>query len=236
MTLIYLIIFLIVFIYGLIITYCYAKKSQPNVIRNEERVVVDTSVLIDGRIDNIAKTGFVSGTLIVPKFVLDELQGISDSKNHVRRQKGRRGIKILKNLQKNPMFEVQIISDPYPEIKEVDNKIVELAKERQAKIMTVDYNLNRIADVQGVHSLNINELANSIKPAVIPGEKLAIKVIQKGKERDQGVGYLDDGTMIIVEKGQRYLNRKVTVEISRILQTDAGLMIFAKIVKSSHSK
>jgi uncharacterized protein YacL len=228
----YLIIFLIVFIYALAITFFYARKSRPNVIRNKEIVVVDTSVLIDARISEIAKTGFVSGTLIVPKFVLDELQGISDSKNHVRRQKGRRGIKILKELQKNPLFKVDITSDPYPDIDEVDDKIVQLAKDKKAKIMTVDYNLNRIADIQGVHTLNVNELANSIKPAVIPGEKVKIKVVQKGKERNQGVGYLDDGTMIVVESGRKFLNKKVSVEVSRILQTDAGLMIFARPAKN----
>jgi len=156
MDLVYLIIFLIVFIYALIITYFYARKSKPNIIRNEEVVVVDTSVLIDGRIEEIAKTGFVSGVLLVLKPVLDELQGISDSKNHVRRQKGRRGIEILKKLQKNPLFEVEIVPDEFIETEEVDDKIVKLAGQRNAKIMTVDYNLNRIAEIQGVHTLNVN--------------------------------------------------------------------------------
>lgn len=227
----YLFIFLIVFIYALTITFLYARKTKPNVIRNEEIVVVDTSVLIDGRIEDIAKTGFVSGTLLILKPVLDELQGISDSKSHVRRQKGRRGIEILKKLQKNPLFEVKIISDEYPDVDEVDDKLVKLANEKNAKIMTVDYNLNRIAEIQGVHTLNVNELANATKPSVIPGEKVKVKVVQRGKEKGQGVGYLDDGTMIVVEEGLKYKGQQVRVEVSRILQTDAGLMIFAKPIK-----
>jgi len=228
MDFIYLVIFLVVFVYGLTITYLFARKSRPYVVQNEEIVLVDTSVLIDGRIKEIAKTGFVSGTLLVPKFILDELQGVSDSRNHVKRQKGRRGMKILRELQRNPFFEVKIVNDPVPEIKEVDDKLVHIAKRRHAKIMTVDYNLNRIADIQGVHTLNVNELANSIKPAVVPGEKVEVKIVQKGKEKGQGVGYLEDGTMIIVEGGQRFLGRNVKAIASRILQTDAGLMIFAK--------
>jgi uncharacterized protein YacL len=223
-----LIIFLIVFIYALVVTFFYARKTKPNIIRNEEKVVVDTSVLIDGRIEEIARTGFVSGTLIVPKPVLDELQGISDSKNHVRRQKGRRGIEILKRLQKNPLFEVKITEDRFPETEEVDDKLVKFANEEQAKIMTVDYNLNRVAEIQGVHTLNVNELANATKPAVIPGEKVEVKIVQRGKEKGQGVGYLEDGTMIVVEEGLKFKGRKVKAEVSRILQTDAGLMIFAK--------
>ncbi len=228
MDLIYLIIFLVVFIYALMITYLFARKSRPYIIQNEEIVLVDTSVLIDGRIKEIAKTGFVSGTLLVPKFILDELQNVSDSENHVKRQKGRRGMRILRELQKNPLFDVKIISDPVPEVEEVDDKLIHIAKKREAKIMTVDYNLNRIADIQGVHTLNVNELANSIKPAVVPGEQIEVKIVQRGKERDQGVGYLDDGTMIVVEGGQRFLGRPVKAVASRILQTDAGLMIFAK--------
>ncbi len=228
MELIYLIIFLIVFIYALTITYLFARKTKPEIIQNEEIVVVDTSVLIDGRIKDISQTGFISGTLIVPKFVLDELQNVSDSSDHVRRQKGRRGMKILKNLQKNPFFEVKIIEDSVPEIEEVDSKLVKIAKRKEAKLLTVDYNLNKIADVQGVHTLNINELANSVKPSVIPGEKVEVKIVQPGKEKNQGVGYLDDGTMIVVENGKKFMNREVQAEVSRVLQTEAGLMIFAK--------
>jgi uncharacterized protein YacL len=228
MEILYLLIFLAVFIYALVVTFLYARKSKPNIIRNEEIVVVDTSVLIDGRIDDIAKTGFVSGVLLVLKPVLDELQGISDSKNHVRRQKGRRGIEILKKLQKNPLFEVKIMPDQYPDIEEVDDKLVRLASDKNAKILTVDYNLNRIAEIQGVHTLNVNELANATKPSVIPGEKVKVKVVQRGKEKGQGVGYLDDGTMIVVEEGLKFKGQEISVEVSRILQTDAGLMIFAK--------
>jgi len=227
MDLIYLIIFLIVFIYALAITFLYARKIKPEVIQNEEIVLVDTSALIDGRIKEIAKTGFVSGTLLVAKFILDELQAVSDSSNHVKRQKGRRGIKILRELQESSLFDVKIIEDPVPDVKEVDDKLVHIAKKRGATILTVDYNLNRIADVQGVHTLNVNELANSIKPAVVPGEQVEVKIVQKGKERDQGVGYLEDGTMIVVERGQRFHNKMVKAIVSRILQTDAGLMIFA---------
>ncbi|GAG99772.1 unnamed protein product, partial [marine sediment metagenome] len=223
MDFIYLIIFLIVFIYALVITYLFARKIKPEIIQNEEIVLVDTSALIDGRIKEIAKTGFVSGTLLVGKFILDELQAVSDSNNHVKRQKGRRGIRILRELQKSSLFDVKIIEDPVPDVKEVDDKLIHVAKKRGATIMTVDYNLNRIADIQGVHTLNVNELANSIKPAVVPGEKVEVKIVQKGKERDQGVGYLEDGTMIVVESGQKFHNKQVKAIVSRILQTDAGL-------------
>ena len=231
MDLIYLVIFLVVFIYALAITYLFAKKTQPRVIQNEEIVLVDTSVLIDGRIKEIAKTGFVSGTLLVPKFILDELQNVSDSQDHIRRQKGRRGMKILKQLQKEPLFDVKIIEDPVPEVEEVDDKLIHIAQKRDAKIMTVDFNLNRIADIQGVHTLNVNELANSVKPAVVPGDNIEVKIVQRGKERDQGVGYLDDGTMIVVEQGRQLMGRRAKAVVSRILQTDAGLMIFAKLSK-----
>lgn len=228
MTLFYFILIFLV-LYSLVITFILARRGKRKATVKRELAVVDTSVLIDGRIENVAKTGFISGTLLIPKFVLDELQSVSDSTNALKRNRGRRGMKILKSLQKLPHFKVKIVEDTYPEIEEVDEKIIRLAKEKGANILTVDYNLNQVADIQEVFTLNINELANALKPAVLPGEEIAVKVVQRGKERDQGVGYLDDGTMVVVEDGIRFMGRVAKGIVSRIFQTDAGRMIFVKL-------
>jgi uncharacterized protein YacL len=195
---------------------------------SSNRVLVDTSAVIDGRIVDIARTGFVLGTLIVPRFVLDELQRIADSPDAMRRNRGRRGLEMLSALQKDPVTNVEISEATYPEITEVDAKLMAYAREHGAAILTNDYNLNRVADLQGIRVLNINELANAVKSVLHPGEEMSVRIIQEGKEAGQGVGYLDDGTMIVVEGGLRYLNTDVPITVTRVLQTVAGRMIFAQ--------
>jgi uncharacterized protein YacL len=192
------------------------------------RVVVDTSAVIDGRIVDIAHTGFVLGTLVVPRFVLDELQRIADSPDAMRRNRGRRGLEMLSALQKDPVSTVEVIEATYPEVPEVDAKLMAYARDHNAAILTNDYNLNRVADLQGIRVLNINELANAVKAVLHPGEEMSVRIIQEGKEAGQGVGYLDDGTMIVVEGGLRYLNTDVPITVTRVLQTVAGRMIFAQ--------
>ena len=194
----------------------------------EPRIVVDTSVLIDGRIAEIVESGFIYGTLIVPRFVLDELQHIADSSDTLRRNRGRRGLEILNRMQRDPHTPVEVVEDEAPGVAEVDAKLVELAKRRSRVVLTNDFNLNRVAELQGVRVMNINSLANAVKPAVLPGEDLRVKVIQEGKEAGQGVGFLDDGTMVVVEGGARLIDRDVDVAVTRVLQTVAGRMIFAQ--------
>ncbi len=194
----------------------------------EPRIVVDTSVLIDGRIAEIVESGFIYGTLIVPRFVLDELQHIADSSDTLRRNRGRRGLDILNRMQRDPHTPVEVVDDDAPGVAEVDAKLVELAKRRSRVVLTNDFNLNRVAELQGVRVMNINSLANAVKPAVLPGEDLRVKVIQEGKESGQGVGFLDDGTMIVVEGGARLIDRELDVTVTRVLQTVAGRMIFAQ--------
>jgi uncharacterized protein YacL len=194
----------------------------------DPHIVVDTSAIIDGRIAEIVDSGFIYGTLVVPKFVLDELQHIADSSDTLRRNRGRRGLEILARMQKDSPTPIEIIDEPLPEIPEVDAKLVALARVRSKAILTNDYNLNRVAELQGVRVLNINSLANAVKPAVLPGEELRVRVIQEGKEAGQGVGFLDDGTMIVVEGGIRYIDKDLDVSVTRVLQTVAGRMIFAQ--------
>jgi uncharacterized protein YacL len=194
----------------------------------EPRIVVDTSVLIDGRIAEIVESGFIYGTLVVPRFVLDELQHIADSSDTLRRNRGRRGLEILNRVQRDQRTPVEIVDDDAPGVAEVDAKLVELAKRRSRGVLTNDFNLNRVAELQGVRVMNINSLANAVKPAVLPGEELHVRVIQEGKEAGQGVGFLDDGTMIVVEGGARLIDRDVEVNVTRVLQTVAGRMIFAQ--------
>jgi len=222
-------IFVLLIIYSLILTFLQARRPKPKIRMKPDVVVVDTSVLIDGRIEGIAKTGFISGTLIVPKFVLEELQMVADSQDALKRNRGRRGMKILQGLKNNHHFKLEMPEENYDNIKEVDDKIIALAKERKANILTVDYNLNRVADIQNVFTLNINELANALKPAVLPGEEIEVMVVQRGKEKNQGVGYLDDGTMVVIEDGIRFMRQDVKGTVSRIFQTDAGRMIFVKL-------
>ena len=194
----------------------------------DPRIVVDTSAIIDGRIAEIVESGFIYGTLVVPRFVLDELQHIADSSDTLRRNRGRRGLEILARMQRDARTPVEIVDDEAPGIAEVDGKLVELAKRRSRAILTNDFNLNRVAELQGIRVLNINSLANAVKPAVLPGEELRVRVIQEGKEAGQGVGFLDDGTMIVVEGGSRFMDRDLDVSVTRVLQTVAGRMIFAQ--------
>ncbi|MBN1668820.1 MAG: PIN domain nuclease [Anaerolineales bacterium] len=191
-------------------------------------ILIDTSVIIDGRIADIARTGFLTGVLLIPRFVLNELQYIADSADGLRRQRGRRGMEILSQLQKDPIIPVEISDIDVEGAREVDDKLVILARQLRCAILTNDYNLNRVADLQGVPVLNINELANAVKAVLLPGESLQVKIIQEGKEVDQGVGYLDDGTMVVVEDGVNYLNTHVGVVVTKVLQTAAGRMIFAR--------
>ena len=194
----------------------------------EPHIVVDTSAIIDGRIAEIVESGFIYGTLVVPRFVLDELQHIADSSDTLRRNRGRRGLEILSRMQKDARTPVEIAEDRFPEIAEVDAKLVALARQRSRAILTNDFNLNRVAELQGIRVMNINSLANAVKPALLPGEDLRVRVIQEGKEAGQGVGFLDDGTMIVVEGGARYIDRDLDVAVTRVLQTVAGRMIFAQ--------
>src|SRR5918995_1688178 len=187
------------------------------------RVVVDTSAISD-----IARTGFILGALIVPRFVLEELQRIADSPDALRRNRGRRGLEMLSALQKDSVTPVEISEATYPEVGEVDAKLMAFARDKGAAILTNDYNLNRVADLQGIRVLNINELANAVKAVVHPGEEMSVRIIQEGKEPGQGVGYLDDGTMIVVEGGIRFLNQDLPITVTRVLQTVAGRMIFAQ--------
>jgi uncharacterized protein YacL len=191
------------------------------------QILLDTSTIIDGRIADISQTGFIFGTLVVPRFVLNELQRIADSADTMRRNRGRRGLEILNRLQKDATVPIEIIDTDIEGIADVDGKLVKMARNFHCAIITNDFNLNRVAELQGVKVLNINELANAIKPVLLPGEDIYIKVMQDGKELGQGVGYLDDGTMIVVENGRQFMNATIEVTVTRVLQTVAGRMIFA---------
>ncbi len=196
---------------------------------NEGRtILLDTSVIIDGRIADIARTGFLPGSLLIPRFVLNELQYIADLSDGLRRQRGRRGMEVLSQLQKEPTIPVRISDIDVEGVREVDDKLVILARQLRCPILTNDYNLNRIAELQGVMILNVNELANAVKSVLLPGETLSIRVIQDGKELGQGVGYMDDGTMVVIENGRDHMNRETLVTVTKVLQTAAGRMIFAR--------
>jgi uncharacterized protein YacL len=190
--------------------------------------VLDTSVIIDGRVGDLLRTGFLEGEVLIPEFVLTELQGIADSPNSLRRRKGRRGLEILRELMQDDSVETRIFSRDYPTIKEVDRKLIHLAKEEGGVLVTTDYNLNRVAQVEGVKILNINELANAIRPRFIPGEEISVEVIDRGEEIGQGVGYLDDGTMVVVENGRRHIGRTIKATVKSTLQTEAGRMLFVE--------
>ncbi len=190
--------------------------------------LLDTSVIIDGRIADIAETGFLDGTLVIPNFVLRELQLVADSADSLKRNRGRRGLDILQRIQKMATLQVQIVEDDFPSIREVDMKLIELAKELEAKIITNDFNLNKVAQLQGVEVLNINELANSLKPIVLPGEAMKVFILKEGKEYNQGVAYLDDGTMVVVDNARKMIGKTVDIAVTSVLQTTAGKMIFGK--------
>ena len=191
--------------------------------------LLDTSVIIDGRIADLCETGFMEGEFVIPQFILQELQHISDSADSLKRARGRRGLDILNHVQKNDDVVVEIVEDDFPNIKEVDAKLVELGKKLGAKILTNDLNLNKVAELQGVEVLNINELSNALKPVVLPGETMRVFVLKEGKEAGQGVAYLDDGTMIVVDNAKRYIGKNVDVVVTSILQTSAGRMIFTRL-------
>ncbi|MFD2681025.1 PIN/TRAM domain-containing protein [Bacillus seohaeanensis] len=190
--------------------------------------ILDTSVIIDGRIADICQTGFLEGIIVIPQFVLEELQHIADSSDVLKRNRGRRGLDILNRIQKELPVEVQIYEGDFEEIQEVDSKLVKLAKITNGIVVTNDFNLNKVCDFQSVQVLNINDLANAVKPVVLPGEELKVQVIKDGKEQNQGVAYLDDGTMIVVEEGRNYIGKYIDVLVTSVLQTSAGRMIFAK--------
>jgi uncharacterized protein YacL len=200
------------------------KSNQPD----NRTILLDTSVIIDGRIADITRTGFLPGSLLIPRFVLNELQYIADSPDALRRQRGRRGMEVLAALQKELTIPVRISDIDVEGMREVDDKLVVLARQMKCPILTNDYNLNRVAELQGVTVLNINELANAVKSVLLPGEIMSVHVIQEGRESGQGVGYMDDGTMVVVENGRDYLDKEILVVVTKVLQTAAGRMIFAR--------
>lgn len=191
--------------------------------------LLDTSAIIDGRIADMADTGFLDGALVVPEFVLRELQMVADSSDGSKRQRGRRGLDVLQRMQGNSLLTVQIIEEDFPHIREVDLKLIELAKQLDAKIVTNDFNLNKVAHLHHVSVLNINDLANALKPVVLPGEKMNILILKEGKEYNQGVGYLDDGTMVVVDHARRMIGRSVEISVTSVLQTASGKMIFGRM-------
>jgi len=209
------------------ITLPQGTKGIGRPISRNGQLIVDTSTLIDGRIADIGQAGFIPGSLIIPRFVLDELHHIADSYDAMRRNRGRRGLEILNRLQQESEIPVEISDIDAKEVSDVDNKLVKLAKVHGCAIITNDFNLNQVAKIQGVQVLNVNELANAVRPVVLPGEEMEVRIIQEGKEFGQGLGFLDDGTMIVVENGLRYIDSSIEVVVTRVLQTAAGRMIFA---------
>ena len=204
-------------------------KAFKTRVEEEHAKIIDTSVIIDGRIVDVCEAGFIEGTFIIPQFILQELQHIADSADSMRRARGRRGLDVLHKIQKMSGITVKIIDEDFPKIKEVDAKLVALARLLGAKIITNDFNLNKVAELQGVTVLNLNELANALKPVVLPGETMNIFIVKEGKEFNQGVGYLDDGTMVVVDNARRLINQQMDVVVTSVLQTTAGRMIFAKL-------
>ena len=203
-------------------------KGSLKHAKGAHTILVDTSAIIDGRIADLTVTGFINGSLVVPRFVLDELRHIADSSDSLRRNRGRRGLEVLGRLRKDSTVPLQVLDVGVDNGVEVDARLVELARGMKSSILTTDYNLNRVAEIQGVKVLNVNELANAVKSIVLPGETLRVDIVQEGKEAGQGVAYLDDGTMVVVENGRRYLNSSHEVQVTRVLQTAAGRIIFAQ--------
>ncbi|EIJ80045.1 PilT protein domain protein [Bacillus methanolicus PB1] len=199
------------------------EKAESSTLK-----ILDTSVIIDGRVADICQTGFLEGTIVIPQFVLEELQHIADSSDVLKRNRGRRGLDILNRIQKELAIKVEIYEGDFEEIQEVDSKLVKLAKLTNGVVVTNDFNLNKVCELQNVSVLNINDLANAVKPVVLPGEELSVQVIKDGKEQKQGVAYLDDGTMIVVEDGRDFIGKRIDVIVTSVLQTSAGRMIFAK--------
>jgi len=197
--------------------------------------ILDTSVIIDGRIADIAETGFLDGVLVIPQFVLRELQLVADSADSMKRNRGRRGLDILQRVQKMAHLNVQIVEEDFPNVREVDMKLIELAKVFDCKVITNDFNLNKVAQLHGVEVLNINELANSLKPIVLPGETMRVFILKEGKEYNQGVAYLDDGTMVVVDNAKKMISKTIDISVTSVLQTTAGKMIFGRFDDRSHS-
>lgn len=210
----------------------FAKGSQ----KKDGGKILDTSVIIDGRVADICETDFLEGPLVIPQFILQELQHIADSADSLKRARGRRGLDILNRMQKGDTVEVRVVDDDYPDIKEVDAKLIALGREMNAKIVTNDFNLNKVAQLQGVPVLNINQLANALKPMVLPGEVLHLQIMREGKEQGQGVAYLDDGTMVVVENASRHLGEEVEASVTSILQTTAGRMIFTTLKEEQRQR
>lgn len=204
------------------------NKEKPRVTNVSFPKILDTSVIIDGRILDICKTGFIEGPIIIPEFVLEELQHIADSSDSLKRNRGRRGLDILHKIQKEVDIEVIINDSKFETVKEVDSKLLKLTQQLKGRVLTNDYNLNKVAEVQGISVLNINDLANAVKPVVLPGEQMVVQVVKDGKEQNQGLAYLDDGTMIVVESGRKFIGQTIDVVVTSVLQTSAGRMIFAK--------
>ncbi len=202
--------------------------SDKNAVKRDYKVL-DTSVIIDGRIADVAETGFLGGTLIIPQFILTELQQVADSPDSSKRQRGRRGLDMLQRLRNNSNIDIQIIETDYPAVKEVDLKLIELGQELDAVIVTNDFNLNKVSQLRGVSVLNINELANALKPVVLPGEAMRVFILKEGKEYNQGVAYLDDGTMVVVDNARRLIGKTADVAVTSVLQTTAGKMIFGRL-------
>ena len=205
----------------------YVKFTRQD--QKDEIILLDTSVIIDGRIADLCQTKFIEGRFVVPKFVLREIQQIADSSDPLKRNRGRRGLDILNKIRKNTNMDVRISDEDFPDIPEVDAKLVKMAKVLGGKIFTNDFNLNKIAELQGISVLNVNELANALKPVVLPGELMEVKLIKEGKEYNQGVAYLDDGTMVVVDNGRRLIGQTLKVMVTSVLQTTAGRMVFAKV-------
>lgn len=228
---------------GLVLGAKFGRESIPGPAKRAEhagdgsnRKILDTSVIIDGRVADLCETGFLEGTFLVPQFILHELQHIADSSDSLKRARGRRGLDILNKIQKMVDIDVSIVDDDFPHVKEVDSKIVLLAKKVHAKVITNDLNLNKVAELQGVRVLNINELCNALRPVVLPGETIRVFVLKEGKEAGQGVAYLDDGTMIVVDNAKRCIGRNVDVVVTSILQTTAGRMIFTRLKEEAEKE
>jgi uncharacterized protein YacL len=205
------------------------KKHFRGETKEENSKLLDTSVIIDGRVADICETGFLEGTLIIPQFVLRELQQIADSSDPIKRNRGRRGLDILQRIQRSVEVDVKILEQDFPKIRDVDSKLVALGKQLGAKILTNDFNLNKVAELQGVPVLNVNQLANAVRPIVLPGELMNVHILKEGKEYGQGVAYLDDGTMVVVDSARKYVGKNVDVAVTSVLQTTAGRMIFTRL-------
>lgn len=227
-----IIAFFILLFLGITIGLNKASMNDKNYRKGQRKgstKILDTSVIIDGRIADVAEVGFIEGVLIIPKFVIKELQYIADSSDPVKKVRGRRGLDVIKTIQNDiPEVEVKIIGDDFKHVKEVDLKLVELAKKINGVIITNDFNLNKVASLQSVKVLNLNELANAIKPVVLPGEEMSLMLVKEGKEHRQAIGYLDDGTMVVVDDAINFIGKEITVSITSVLQTSTGRMIFAK--------